>query len=498
MSSLARSIALALLAVAFGMPLDSLSQVNGDKFSQFPSRKFTRPSTEIASSSRATSSPATSSQHEDQLSPYQWQQAQKVAFEQSEKTYVEALKRNGLLAQYKAMRDAYRSSKDKAFRIVFGQYMSWYQSFVGDYVGAHDAYSIRMLPASDDAPSPMKGGWTAKPALEAIAELAKDRKAVFLNEAHNVAQTRTLTVELLPKLRAEGYNYFAAETLYVTDTKLAERGYPIPSSGFYTMEPIYAEMVRTALKLGFKVVAYETEQEGNGDVREYAQAKNLYERVFKNDPDARLVVNAGYAHIQENGRFLGGRSMAQHFRKISDIDPLTVEQTMLIHHPAGTENHPYYLAAMAALDPKGPIIFEDKQGKPWSLKPKAYDVSVFYPAGQVLEGRPTWADIDGLRKPYYVSNTFCQGRYPCLIEARYANEGEDTIPADRLVIDPLRSVESVNDRMFQYNIVTRGLLYLRPGMYKLTSRDIDNHLIGRQNVTIADGTSPDASGSPPK
>ena len=109
---------------------------------------------------------------EEQLSPYQWQQAQKVAFEQSEKIYADALKRDGLLAQYATMRDAYRADKNKAFRIVFGQYLSWYQSFVGDYVGAHDSYSIRQLPAGDDAPSPLGSGWQAKPAQDAIAALA--------------------------------------------------------------------------------------------------------------------------------------------------------------------------------------------------------------------------------------------------------------------------------------------------------------------------------------
>src|SRR6476660_638126 len=106
---------------------------------------------------------------EPPLSPYHWQQQQKVAFEESEKVYTEALKRNGLLAQFKAMRDAYRGNPNHAFRVVFGQYMSWYQSFVGDYQGAHDAYSIRQLPSSDDASSPLTAGYTAKPALDQIA-----------------------------------------------------------------------------------------------------------------------------------------------------------------------------------------------------------------------------------------------------------------------------------------------------------------------------------------
>ena len=358
-------------------------------------------------------------EQEQQLTPYQWQQQQKIAFEQSEKIYAEALKRNGLLAQFKAMRDAYRSNPNRAFRVVFGQYMSWYQSFVGDYPGAHDAYSIRQLPAHDDNVSPLTAGYTARPAIDEIAALAHGRKAVFFNEAHNVPLTRTLTVQMLSRLREDGYNYFAAETVYASDTGLQERGYPTEKSGFYTMEPICAEMVRTALKLGFKVVGYESEKEGNGDVREYDQAKNLYERVFKHDPNARVVVNAGYAHIQENGRYLGGSSMAQHFRKLSGIDPLTVEQTMLIEHPPGTENHPYYHAVVDSLHPTQPIVFVGKDGKPWSLKAKAYDVSVFFPVDQIQNDRPTWLDLGGLRKPYSVSgSTFCQDQYPCLIEAR--------------------------------------------------------------------------------
>jgi len=433
---------------------------------------------------------------EQQLSPYQWQQAQKVAFEKSEKVYAEALKRNGLLAQFKAMRDAYRSDSNKAFRIVFGQYMSWYQTFVGDYPGAHDAYSIRQLAASDDNSSPLSGGYTSKPALDEIVELAKGRKAVFFNEAHNVPLTRTLTLELLSRLRAEGYNYFAAETVYSSDTELQSRGYPNEKSGFYTMEPISAEMVRTALKLGFKVVGYESEKEGNGDVREYDQAKNLYERTFKKDPGARVVVNAGYAHIQENGKYLGGMSMAQHFRKLSSIDPLTVEQTMLIEHPVGTENHPFYHPVVDSLKPKAPIVFVDAKGEPWSLKPKAYDVSVFFPIDQIESDRPTWLDLGGLRKPYSVSGSVhCQDQYPCLIEARYANEGDDSIPADRLVLNPVEKAERLEDRLIMGSHgVTQASLYLRPGTYHILSTNEANRTLYRADITV-EGP-PTAAGSP--
>ena len=150
------------------------------------------------------------------------------------------------------------------------------------------------------------------------------------------------------------------------------------------MEPIYAEMVRTALKLGYKVVGYEAEKEGNGDVREDDQAKNLYERTFKNDPHARVVVNAGYAHIQENGKYLGGASMAQHFRKLTGIAPLTVEQTMLIEHPPGTENHPYYHADhRRGASRRSRSCSSTRRASRGRCKPKAYDVSVVFPPDEI-------------------------------------------------------------------------------------------------------------------
>ena len=425
-------------------------------------------------------------EQQETLTPYQWQSQQKVAFEQSEKIYADALKRDGLLAQYQTMQNAYRADPGKAFRIVFGQYVSWYQSFIGDYLAADASYSIRQPAEKDDAPSPLAGGYTAKPALDAIAELAKGHKAIFLNEAHNVAITRSLTVQLLPRLRAEGYTWFAAETLYDSDTGLGKRGYPIAKSGFYTMEPIAAEMVRSALKLGFKVVAYESDRPGNGDVREDAQAKNLYQRVFKQDPNARLVVNAGYAHIKENGRYLGGLSMEQHFHRLSGIDPLTVEQTMMIDHPRTSENHPYYHAVMDTLHPLEPIVFENKDGKPWSLKPDGYDVSVFFPPDRVESGRPTWLALGGLRQPYQVDGNFCAKKFPCLIEARYANEGDDAIPADRLVLDPVKGAQAMTDRIMVGTTQTSENLYLRPGKYHLSATNEANQVIQHQTITVGD------------
>lgn len=415
----------------------------------------------------------------------QWQALQIAASNKSEKIMAHANTRKGLLAQYLAMRDAYVQDNTPAFRLIFGQYLSWYQSFIGDYPDADASFSIRQAPAANDALSPLElPNETARPALMAIPDLAKPYRIVLLNEAHNVALTRSLTVQLLARLRAEGFNYFAAETLYQTDTGLAKRGYPVDKSGFYTEEPVCAEMVRTALKLGFKVVAYEALSDATGNAREAEQARNLYEAVFKRDPKARLVVDAGYAHIVKTGGFLGGSSMAEHLYQLTELPMLSVEQTMLYPHAFAQDNHPIYDAVMRQLHPAAPIVFADTQGKPWSLQP-GYDVSVFFPPARLVHGRPDWLTLGGLRRPWLVDGSRCQRHYPCLVEARYADEDNDAIPADRLMLDQasLASASPIRVTTTEQGAPISDL-YLRPGKYRLRFSAEDGTQLYEQPIDV--------------
>lgn len=414
----------------------------------------------------------------------QWQARQAEAMRKSDAIMDEANRQTNLLARYRIMRHADESSRDPMFHLVFDQYLSWYQSFIGDYPAAAASFSIKQSLLPDDHPSPLAGDtYTARPALEAIPELAKNYRAVFFNEAHNVAQTRTLTVQLLQKLRQQGFDYFAAETLYAADDQLQQRGYPIRASGFYTEEPICAEMVRTALKLGFKVIAYEAGPQAVGDAREAEQARQLYTKVFRDDPQARLVVDAGYAHIQNSGAFLGGLSMAEHLHKLSGIDALTVEQTVMYAHPQHADDHPYYTEAIDRFHPTQPIVFTSSTGKPWTLR-AGYDVSVFFPPPELRHDRPTWLDLGGLRRPFAVNSDRCQHRFPCLVEARYAGEEAEAIPADRLVLQPTSNFTVTGVPMFDASAPINGELYLRPGKYTLTYQNENGRSRGATAITV--------------
>ena len=95
----------------------------------------------------------------------------------------------------------------------------------------------------------------------------------------DVAGTLTLKVSQLLS--------FAAETLNVSDGSLQTRGYPTLRTGHYIAEPVYADLVRTALHLGYKVIPYEctdappprqaSDPTVAMNIREQGQAKNLKE-----------------------------------------------------------------------------------------------------------------------------------------------------------------------------------------------------------------------------
>jgi len=420
----------------------------------------------------------------DDVTPSEWRRLQIQAADKSDGIMKDAQKQPGLLGQYEFMQSHYDSNKERAFQLIFGQYLSWFQTYIGDYAAARRTFSIAQPVQPDDGPSPLTGGYQPKPATEVILGLTKNRKAVFFNEAHSAPLTRTLTIQLLSKLREQGFNYFAAETLYAEDKDLNKRGYPTAKSGFYVSEPLYGEMVRTALKLGFKVVAYDVENAGVGDARERAGADSLYSQVFKHDPNARLVVNAGFAHIQKTGKYLGGSSMVEFFQKISGIDPLCIEQTMLIQHARPDQDHPNYLAVTQAHHLTQPTVFINGEGKTWTLKPGEYDASVFFPPQETDGTRPDWLTLGGLRSSYAVASDLCHNVFPCLIEARYANEGEDAIPADRVRMNVVADDASTANRIVSHHGEAQGELFLRPGSYRLSGMDKQGHTLSSRDISI--------------
>jgi hypothetical protein len=288
------------------------------------------------------------------------------------------------------------------------------------------------------SPDELKG-YQPVDALNALARAAEAAQVVMINEAHHVPQHRAFTIDLLKKLRHRGFTHFATETLYGKDTQLNERGYPTTNTGFYTGEPVYGDLIRIALRLGFRVIPYEVEGAADADLRERGQARNLVERILKDDPKARILVHAGYAHIDEFGADrVGAITMAQRFKETTGIDPLTIEQTEMSEHSAREFEHPLYRHVVERGLVARPAVFRNAQGELWMQDRGRHDVTLFHPRTRPLSreagSRPVWLLLGGSRGPYRLPKNVCGAERRCLVRARIASEPADAIPIDQLEV----------------------------------------------------------------
>ena len=315
--------------------------------------------------------------------------------------------------------------------------------------------------APDDLPTPATH--TAQPAVDWIVDRAADLRVVMVNEAHHRPETRQLTLALLGPLRARGFTHLAVEAL--ADPPLP-KGYPTLDTGYYTREPVFAELLRSALRLGFVLVPYEpastpgqTQQQ-----RETGMAATLA-ALLRAQPDAKVLVHAGYGHIGKTaGSQPGGADpMALEFMRLSGLPILAVDQTRLTWEDGAAADR-----LARTFDVQAPAVLVERGARStWRGEPERFDASVLLPAVDAGALRPGWLTLGGRRQSVPLDLTPCIGHLPCLAEARYANEGDDAIPADQFVL--LADGE------------TDTPLYLAPGQYRL-------RLTGPDDTVLADRT----------
>jgi hypothetical protein len=377
-------------------------------------------------------------------------------------------------------------------QILGEQLLSSSESELGLYDQAILGFPLRSE-AIPNLPLPTTADWQAADAADAITALSSRRRIVLINEAHHDANTRVLTLALLPRLRALGFNYFAAEALSDKDHELMRRGYPVQQSGTeYLHEPLYGDMVREAIRLGFIIVPYDSS--ASGKAREAEQENNLYQRVFAKDSGARLFVHCDYAHIDKaEGRLGDIKPMAMGLKKLTGFDPLSIDQTQFLEVLADRTDA--YHQLIASFHPKSPIILVNRtSGSPWSAAPTLYDVNVILPLSVSLKSfgvasedkhegdssrlshdlmnsrdmhRPNWLTLSGDRSAMPISADLCRKHFPCIVEARYVDESDDAIAADRYVF---------------FEPLTDSRLYLRPGRYRLRTMDSDSEVLSEQTI----------------
>jgi hypothetical protein len=360
------------------------------------------------------------------------------------------------LSDLDAMRgDLVRFENDARWRDMILQTMGWQFSFVGRYREALEATDRSLTSRQSTTSSSLDtfDGMEACDAVDLISELADERQVIMINEAHHVPMHRVLTTQLLERLHRKGYRYFAVED-FSGDPALQTRGYPTLRSGGLVQEPVFGEMLRTALRLGYQVVAYDfrpttsvDDRAAHINAREETAAKNLNDRILSNDPQAKILVHVGYGHINKEPEKIGKgevKWLASAFKELTGIDPLCVDQTtMMERSQREAESREYQLAINKQLINKKPVVLRVQDNKRLLSFPQAKerrivsDLIVFHPRASYKDGRPTWLQMIGLRQSHVVKTDAHPAKGSSyLAQAFYSNEvGTDTIPVDQMEYD---------------------------------------------------------------
>jgi hypothetical protein len=181
-------------------------------------------------------------------------------------------------------------------------------------------HELRNLPDTPDSSPP----FVVTPWREAMARIAAEQPLVLIMEAHTVTEHRAWIEQTLASFRAAGFTHYFAETIAESGTTLKSRGYPTSTSGIYTLDPRFGNLVRTAIRLGFEVGGYDS-CDSDFDRREEHQAATLAAR-FASRPDTRIVVHAGHGHIFKHEVRNVGRYMASRLWEKTGIEPFTIWQ----------------------------------------------------------------------------------------------------------------------------------------------------------------------------
>lgn len=269
---------------------------------------------------------------------------------------------------------------------MYYQALMTYYSFLGDHkkslVYMDKAFGAKPPIVSDSIFMDYK----AVDAADYILQKTGNQRIVMFNEAHNCGQHRAFLRDILRGLYHKGFRYLTLEDLSQADS-INARGYPLRGqNGFYNLEPTFSQALREAKSLGFTLLGHDDETEQ----REERQAENIY-KTLKNDPSAKVVVWAGHAHIYEQPVGKDKPRMAYFFKKLSNIDPFTVETTVLREHSKEEFESGYYRAALQKVGLKKPFVMvqQDSVFVTPNLK-GVVDAQIFFPRTDYSNDYPDW------------------------------------------------------------------------------------------------------------
>lgn len=325
---------------------------------------------------------------------------------------------------------------------LYWQLRGMAENVLGNHRGALAHYD-RVRPHRDRSEyAELPGDRRSVPALAYVAEQAANHRFVMVNERHHVSTDRLLTLALLRPLYEQGFRYLAVEALASWGTEVGVRGYPVGEDGsFYIDDPVFGELLREAVALGYQIVSYELREEqdrpkdGMTDqqVRDYWQAHNLIAGTLERDPNAKVLVHCGYSHLWEVVTPLW-TPMAHYFREATDLDPLTVDQVLFAERGVPEAEHPWRADAESrGLVTDQPVVLVNGEGALVRVEPERVDIRVLNPRTEYVNGRPAWLAMDGRRHAVGISTPECVEE-ACVVEAFNAAWDDAAVPYDRVEV----------------------------------------------------------------
>ena len=289
-------------------------------------------------------------------------------------------------------------------------------------------------------------------AEEYILKQFENHQIIMFNEAHDRVQTRAFFLSMLPALKKAGATCLAMEALDQKGNLKTLDG----TTGYYTCEPVMGQIIREALRLNFKLIAYEDVDMGihSSNQIDSIQAKNIFQNIATETGIEKTVVLAGYGHISEVGFDLSTKFMAMWFKQMTKIDPLTVSQTDFIE------------ASYLNMIMTGPVKIIDKtdikifdSGLLSHSDIPFYDLYVCHPYTLYIHNRPSWLVTSKDMK--FVSIEIPDSIKPVLIQAYLSEEiksDEDyslKIPCDQTFESEYGKAWLVLNDKLKYNVVFR-------------------------------------------
>ncbi len=283
-----------------------------------------------------------------------------------------------------------------------------------------------------------------------ILEQSKDAKVIIINTHKYAPETKIYLQELLPELKANGFDKLLVADL-ATGSKINELGYPVIEDGFLIREPVYGNLLRSAVSNGISIDSYKASKgqlsKANSIVTRnnkagtsksdraqsalhWAHAMNA-NRIVKANAGSKVIILTNYDGIEEIST--DGRKMASWFKEFSKIDPLTIDLTTMrdqcpeFENPiyrTTTQNNPqvYLRNGIAYVEKE----FDAKKNE----KIKRCDMQVFMPRNKEQQARPNYLYRTGGKAQKVLPSKYGVG-FPCMIFA--FPEGEDidsAVPAD--------------------------------------------------------------------